>query len=87
MALHLPTKLLKHALHWTGGGLGNQRCDVLATTSLTSLVAMAQEKEEETILSCPHTFKFWTRLLMGTTSGMASDCVRCRGQEKTGVGG
>ena len=46
MALHLPTKFLKHALHWTGGGMGNQRCDVLATTSLTSLVAMAQEKEE-----------------------------------------
>ena len=31
----------------------------------------------ETILSCPHTFKFRTRLLTGTTSGMASDCVRC----------
>ena len=32
----------------------------------------------ETIFSCPHTFKFRTRLLTGTTSGMASDCVRCR---------
>ena len=33
----------------------------------------------ETIFSCPHTFKFRTRLLTGTTSGMASDCVRCKG--------
>ena len=28
----------------------------------------------ETLFSCPHTFKFRTRLLTGTTSGMASDC-------------
>ena len=28
----------------------------------------------ETIFSCPHTFKFQTHLLTGTTSGMASDC-------------
>ena len=36
-------------------------------------------REGETIFSCPHTFKFRTRLLTGTTSGMASDCVRFRG--------
>ena len=33
-----------------------------------------------------HTFKFRTRLLTGTTSGMASDCVRGRGQRSAGSG-
>ena len=37
-------------------------------------------REGETIVSCPHTFKFRTRLLTGITSDMASDCVRCRGK-------
>ena len=31
---------------------------------------------QETIFMCPYTFKFRTRLLTGTTSGMASDCVQ-----------
>ena len=33
----------------------------------------------ETIFMCPHIFKFWTRLLTGTTTGMSRDCVHGRG--------
>ena len=38
------------------------------------------------LFSCPDTFKFRTRLLAGTASGMASDCVRGMGRISGGGG-
>ena len=35
-------------------------------------------REWETLFSCPYTFKFWTRPLTGTASGMASVSVQGR---------
>ena len=44
-----------------------------------SLIALPNSWDWETVFTCPHTIKFWTRPLASTASGMASDSVRGRG--------
>ena len=68
-------------MHWNNTFPRADSCRILTPDNVNTHRFMITPiyMMKETIFSCPHTFRFRTHLLTGTTSGMASDCGRGRG--------